>query len=672
MFCPNCGSPLEEGDAFCTNCGTSVENSQPAPGAAETKQPDPGPAAATAQDMNFGAAPQYAPQPGPQQSAPQFAPQPNPQQFAPQYAPQANQQQFPPQYVPQPNGQQYPPQGYQYAPNFAQPAPKKKGKGKIIALVSVLVVIAALAVLVALNFNTIKGWFGKSFSSPEEMMQSVEKSFVNEVVKPAIGRFDKTAEKIDDGELDVKISLELGELGKNMLASSGEMDFSWLEGLSLSGGLETDETQASGRLRLALNQTEIACLDIIADLENGELIFGLPGLNDKYVRLDLNELADQIKQGSSYNYDFGVDDILTSFSDGEFDVSELQGIMDNVDTDALGNVIEKVSDVFFGGFGEVVKSDGELTVNGVTQKCTVLDYDLTVLEIENIGKNVFTMLRDDKDAKKFLESAFVSVEKMTDEFDGFDSFYADYQNSIDGLLGEIDEAIKYYGEDADGAGNEVIAKLVDYVDSDYNLVGRSVFVNGNEMLKFAIAHDGSDFGFEITYEGMKLISGTGNDKGGKVNGTFNVYNEDQEIIVFVTTTDFVWDGLDSNKIKGEITITPSKDLFDSDDMTGLGAFFGSGSFAIKLSFDTDDREGNASLGLNIGDQSLVKFNVAYDDKVEDKVSAPDRSLIKDIDIEDEEDLTEWLSSINIEALLQRLQSAGVPSELLSGIEIDLD
>jgi len=59
MFCTNCGTSFEDGNAFCPNCGTPVAQ----PAAAPVAQPAPAPAPAPApQPEAYG----YAPQPQPQ------------------------------------------------------------------------------------------------------------------------------------------------------------------------------------------------------------------------------------------------------------------------------------------------------------------------------------------------------------------------------------------------------------------------------------------------------------------------------------------------------------------------------------------------------------------------------------------------------------------------------
>lgn len=64
MFCTNCGTSFEDGNAFCPNCGTPVAA---APAAQPVAQPAPAPAPASAPQPEAYA---YAPQP---QAAPVYA-----------------------------------------------------------------------------------------------------------------------------------------------------------------------------------------------------------------------------------------------------------------------------------------------------------------------------------------------------------------------------------------------------------------------------------------------------------------------------------------------------------------------------------------------------------------------------------------------------------------------
>lgn len=108
-FCPNCGNPIEAGDAFCNNCGAKL-------GAQPTPQPE------RAATQAYG---------DPYTQTPQPSQQPQ-QQYAPYRQP-----------VRQPN-QPYPQYGY------PQP-PKKKKTGLIIAL-SIAGVIAVSALVIMIFF----------------------------------------------------------------------------------------------------------------------------------------------------------------------------------------------------------------------------------------------------------------------------------------------------------------------------------------------------------------------------------------------------------------------------------------------------------------------------------------------------------------------------------------
>ncbi len=111
-FCPNCGTPLDEGAVFCGACGTRME-SQPEP---QYAQPTPPPQPQYTQQ-------QYA-QPQQQYAQPQYQAQQQYAQPQPQYQ-QAQQQYAQPQYQqPQYQYAQPQPQYQQAQPQYAQPQPQ--------------------------------------------------------------------------------------------------------------------------------------------------------------------------------------------------------------------------------------------------------------------------------------------------------------------------------------------------------------------------------------------------------------------------------------------------------------------------------------------------------------------------------------------------------------------
>jgi hypothetical protein len=119
-FCPNCGSPNQDGVALCANCGKAIEAP---PQDSGYRQP-------TASQLQDPSAQQYGFQ-NPQQTAqspyhqaPQQPQYPQPQQQYPQ-----NEQQFPPQQYPQQPPQQYPQQSQyeqQYPPQPPQQYPPQQ------------------------------------------------------------------------------------------------------------------------------------------------------------------------------------------------------------------------------------------------------------------------------------------------------------------------------------------------------------------------------------------------------------------------------------------------------------------------------------------------------------------------------------------------------------------
>lgn len=170
-FCPNCGNQVRETAAFCVNCGNKLEPTpapapapaEPAPAApvveaapeapAPVAEPvvEPVPAAEPAPEAPVAeAAPAPAPAPAPAEAAPAAAPAPEPVTFEAPSGP-----------VPT------------VAPTPVPDAPKKKGKGGLIAIF-VAVGVVALALIGVGVYLVINGGIGGNVLERIERKDEVE------------------------------------------------------------------------------------------------------------------------------------------------------------------------------------------------------------------------------------------------------------------------------------------------------------------------------------------------------------------------------------------------------------------------------------------------------------------------------------------------------------------
>lgn len=208
-FCPNCGSQIREGAAFCSKCGTKLSEvpapvAEPAPAAAPVAA-EPAPAAvpvepapvATPVEAAPVAAPAAEPAPVPvpaEPAAPVAAPvaaEPAPVDPAPVAAPVASAYAEAPATAPAaetpapvpfeaPSGPVA--ETAPAAASSANEAPKKKGKGGIIALFVVIGVLA-LALIGAGVYFVINGFDLNTFSIGGSVIERIERRDVVEAGK---------------------------------------------------------------------------------------------------------------------------------------------------------------------------------------------------------------------------------------------------------------------------------------------------------------------------------------------------------------------------------------------------------------------------------------------------------------------------------------------------------
>ena len=620
MFCRNCGREINSGEKFCTECGFPVaaedreKTVTEASGAVETAGESISQAventAAEASEVeanveNAGVAPNYVP--------PQF---------------------IPPE---QPGG---------YAPDFGGGEVKKSSKKKVGIVIGaiLLALIAAAGIFFACNADMVRGWF----MSPESLMQSAERTAwdgVKEGMEDSGKTFEKTKDLLSDYSAVMKV--ELGETAKSLINSSG-IDFSWLNALSLAMNGSMANGESSMRFHLLLNDTELTYFDYILNSDKGEMILSAPELSDKAARFDLLEGL-----GGDYSED-DISEMIKSFT-------SLDAIAP--DYDALGKIITKYSNIAIESIDEVKKDSAEITVEGITQKVTVLTAEYTEDELKDVGEKMLNEFKADEEVKSILEKSYSNplLKEQLDYYDSFDEFYADFIDGIDDTLEDLTERSE--------SGSENALTVTDYLNSKNEIVGRRIKTAEDDEFYYIEVRDGEKFAFESTINGKAFLSGSGTEKGGVREGTFDIKSPDPDSSVNIgtlTVSDLNVDRFNDGKPHGTFTFKPSKDLlerFSDDDDSGISMILS--SLSIKFAVDSDGENTSMVISPLMGSDELLK--ITFDGKKggAEKISVPDESDM--IDASDEEEFENWGSGLDTGLLLSRLTEAGLPSEFISGL-----
>ena len=535
---------------------------------------------------------------------------------APNNAPAMNDSYYPvnaqPQYAPQSAPQP------QYAPHFdvqQQKPPKKPANKKvIIGVIAAAVAAVAAFVIIALATGLFSG-------KPKDDIASLEKASISNVFETYGEKLDPKS-AIENGALSLK--LEPGQALKTLLSSQG-VDISWLNDLKLDIATDMNGNTIGERARLTLNGTELATLEMFIDMDNGTLLMGLDGLSDSYVKMDFAEMSGLSSMS-------GLMESLKSFNLDDYDL----------DLDKIFDVAEKYYAMIFEELDNVEKADGVFTANGVSQNCTVLTANVTQRQFYSIIKKILVAVKDDSDIKSLVKDVFDGYGDSLSAYGvTFDALYSEMQSSIQMAIDEFEGYDQYVTDDT-------MLSIVDYA-ADGEIIGRDIKLSGFGSDPFEIffgnAKSDGKFGTELTVNGVTYLSGSGTVDGAKLTGALQLAYGGR-VLGTLTLTDF-----DYQENIGTMEIALSQDVWREMVGSSTASVLSSASLKITLT------DSETVFDVMIGGMSALKATATEGAKESVAVDSGKAAV----------DVESWSSTLDLTAIYNRLQSAGVPMEMLSSL-----
>ena len=551
---------------------------------------------------------QYAQQGQPQQYAQQgqpqqYAQQGQPQQYAQQAQPQFNQQaQFA-----QADGQ-YMQQGMPAydAGSFAVVPPKKKNSALKIILIVLAAVIVVGGIPLALYFA---GVFGKSGGGYE----TIEKNY--------FAAAEKKADEIFGGAKNIKTGIEQTFTitpSKDVLGINADVAPTVIKATSYA---DTSAEKGSGTASLGAGSDEY--LTVKYWMSGDKLYFTVPDLTDKYMVMDVKELASSMKDISSGKSD--ISSILT-LSDATDEMpsssSGYEDILNNIDEETINKVIDIISDAYFKNFTATENKSDSLKVSDGTVNCTSYTIYFT-------AENIIAFCKDVLDA----------VEKESKIMDVLSQFGID-NASFQYLKTLVDDATKGASEDE---LKSVMATMIVYV-KDNNIIGRKITISGEIEILLVTYSDNTQFDYSLTatISGDTLYAGAkGTVNGNNYTGTGSVTFNGEAAI----TADYSFDATNGN---GTYNLKVTTD--DNE------------SFEVRLNVAMDGNNGTFDIAVASNGTEMLSIKadskeIAYVDE-----ALPEVNDSNTVDINDSAALEQFSTEIsaNIPQLITKIQNVKTP------------
>lgn len=648
MFCPNCGSPMNDEAVFCPICGKKVAAEQEVPAAPEAvdlpiETPETPDVFQTSETVVL--TPDANPWAQPVEPAADPFAEPAADPFA---EPDAN--------------------------PFAQvsfdekPAKPKKKLAKILIPVIAVVLVAAI---VALCFtNAVSGFFVKTFGSDEDYFEFVETNALEGVAASISGAYGSYIEMLNpDQALAGDLKLNVSEDALDMLsdATGADIDMDWINGMVFRVNGNSKEGLSNGNVALEIGGQTILDLAFFLDMDAASLILGLQNLTDEYIELDLNEMI----SGSSYDepyYDDYNDPVASSSSPDLSSISALlsdEELVKALPTEKeLNNLLNKYFAIIVESIDEVETSSETLDAGDLSQKVTAIEVKIDREAAAKITEAVLNALADDEEIETIIKNVAKVLEDK-DLIDDADEVYDEFKDGIDEALDELeDDDFEDNIEEGYYVSDNTLV-ITSYVDGSHNLIGceiestTDVYYDGEkrdsyeQTISFATVTKGSNFATEIDL-GEVVIEGEGNQKFGKVNAEYTLEVDGEEMCV-LTVSDLKM-GVDS--ISGKLVLKPSDEIWEAmrvDDMIK--------ALDLGLSLDLSISKNKSSVTIDVlsDDEIFAGIEVNSETQKPQKVTMPDA----DYDMDEAQD---WLESMDFDKLIDALEKAGLPDDLVESLE----
>ncbi|MCR5460040.1 MAG: zinc ribbon domain-containing protein [Acetatifactor sp.] len=641
MFCLNCGKVIPDGAKFCAACGTPIQaEGENAPEAIKISEPvmpaaPVAPVAPVAPETPadaYAAPESYAAPVAPVQEAPAAPAQPAP--AAPSWSP-----------IPE-----EPQQG------------KKGGKSLGIVIAAVAAIVVLIGGIAFMARDKVGHAIHKTFDKPKDYYAYVEKKNLTALTN---GTGAETVTKVldqiksENTSITETMRIRLGSRGKDFtaLAKSAGVDLSWLDSVGISYTGTVKDTQMKLAFAPILNDVTLANVIAMLDMKEGQAFLSIPELSDKFVGVSF---------GDAYNYEELAEQM-----------EQIYGAFEEMakacpDAEAVEKLTLKYYQIVMDQVEEMQKDKAKLEAGDVTQDCTQLTMELKSKDVQKIVSAVIKELKKDKDVKKMLEQF---CESMKDYDDSMDS-----EEVYNRFLEELDEAEAHVEEiEIDKIVIEV------YVDGDGKIIGRSINVKKDDesvTVKYGVARKGDKVGVEISFktpdeDSDVTIIGNGTEKSNKFNGDYKLKVAGQNVLT-VDVEDYDVKAAEKGGFSGSITFKAGSDVnlkeliqqaMRGGEDSPVYALIANLEPQIRISGNMTMDSHKISISVLDAGSDIISLEFEGSTGKGEDVSMPSSYIAISADGEyDEQELKDYVKSMNYQAILDNLRKANLPEEWVTMAE----
>lgn len=502
--------------------------------------------------------------------------------------------------------------------------------------------------------------------------KETEKAALDKLVAGFSAYWDAVMAQYEKGQetgFNAKMKLTVEETGKAVLGAMVGMDFSWLNTVTMDMTEIIKDGKEAINADILLNDAPVGTMNICMDLANMTEYFQIPELSQNYMAIPLipsmeETIADETGAMSEEDiaaYQAYMEEYQASMETYLKIVSDMTTVLP--DTKTLSTLLDRYGNILIENFGDETVTEEALSVEGVSEDCTVYEEILTEQEVLSILREVLTAAKEDQELKGLLD--------MWSEAGGGEDLYAQLVAGADSALADLPEegseeinpeAAMFNSKIWTNAEGKIVGREFGFTDEtgteSYPLISwKNPSADGNSALYFELWLDTSS----ITLTG----SGQSGDQG--LTGEY-VLAFDGVKTVGIGVNNLKSDTEAPGYMNGSFNFS-LLDTGTEEEPNPLAAF----GLTANIISDAAAQTSQVDLSLTSSGAPVVTLSVTggYEASGE-SVEMPDQAVLDAaLSVESEEDMTAYAEGLDWTTVLTNLGAAGVPEELINQLQMML-
>ncbi len=502
--------------------------------------------------------------------------------------------------------------------------------------------------------------------------KETEKAALDKLVAGFSAYWDAVMAQYEKGQetgFNAKMKLTVEETGKAVLGAMVGMDFSWLDTVTMDMTEIIKDGKEAINADILLNDAPVGTMNICMDLANMTEYFQIPELSQNYMAIPLipsmeETIADETGAMSEEDiaaYQAYMEEYQASIETYLKIVSDMTTVLP--DTKTLSTLLDRYGNILIENFGDETVTEEALSVEGVSEDCTVYEEILTEQEVLSILREVLTAAKEDQELKGLLD--------MWSEAGGGEDLYAQLVAGADSALADLPEegseeinpeAAMFNSKIWTNAEGKIVGREFGFTDEtgteSYPLISwKNPSADGNSALYFELWLDTSS----ITLTG----SGQSGDQG--LTGEY-VLAFDGVKTVGIGVNNLKSDTEAPGYMNGSFNFS-LLDTGTEEEPNPLAAF----GLTANIISDAAAQTSQVDLSLTSSGAPVVTLSVTggYEASGE-SVEMPDQAVLDAaLSVESEEDMTAYAEGLDWTTVLTNLGAAGVPEELINQLQMML-